>query len=383
MRILFISKPYVARPYRKKLLELARSKRFEIGLICPTEWGNQTFEEPSEEEKKHLWIKSLPIWFTGKNHFHLYKGLAAAVQSFGPDVINVEEEDYSAVTWQCVRLARKLKVPSMFYAWQNIYKDYPPPFSTIESYVYRHAIGAMGGSENAGKILRKKGYKGPFASIAQIGIDTSLFEISGDIDQVKRSYKEKIGIDPNAFVVFYAGRIVEEKGIQTLIEAAVRCSERLKIMIVGSGPYEQTLKDLAAKLLPEGKAKFVPYVTAALLPEYTKAADAVCLASLTRPNWVEQGPVRVVTESMSAKCVAIVSDQGELPEVVGQSGIVFKEGDSYALAQIIERLMADKALQEDYRQKGFQLVKEKYSAEAVAKRSTDFFNQVLQTHGLK
>ena len=377
MRILFISKPYVARPYRKKLLELARSKKFEIGLICPTEWGNQKFEPASEEEKSHLWIKSLPIWFSGKNHFHLYKGLSAAVREFGPDLINVEEEDYSAVTWQCIRLANKLKVPSMFYAWQNIFKNYPPPFSNIENFVYKHAIGAMGGSENAGKILRKKGYKAPFAKVAQIGIDTALFEIAGDVDQVKRTYKEKIGIDPNSFVVFYAGRIVEEKGIQTLIEAAAKCSDRLKIMIVGSGPYEQTLKDLAAKLLPEGKAKFVPYVTAALLPEYTKAADAVCLASLTRPNWVEQGPVRVVTESMSAKCVAIVSDQGELPEVVGQSGIVFKEGDANALAQEIERLMANKALQDDYRQKGFQLVKEKYSAEAVAKRCAEFFNQVL------
>jgi glycosyltransferase involved in cell wall biosynthesis len=236
----------------------------------------------------------------------------------------------------------------------------------------------MGGSENAGRILQKKGYKGPFASIAQIGIDTSLFEISGDVDQAKRAFKEKIGIDPNSFVVFYAGRIVEEKGIQTLIEAAAKCSERLKLLIVGSGPYEQTLKDLATKFLPPGKAIFVPYVTAALLPEYTKAADAVCLASLTRPNWVEQGPVRVVTESMAAKCVAIVSDSGELPEVVGSSGIVFKEGSAAELADAINRCMADKNFQRDYRQKGFQLVKEKYSADAVAVRCADFFNQVLQ-----
>ncbi len=381
MRILFISKPYVARPYRKKLLELARSKAFEVGLICPTEWGNQTFEPASEEENRHLWIKSLPIWFTGKNHFHLYKGLSAAVREFGPDLINVEEEDYSAVTWQCVRLANKLKIPSMFYAWQNIYKDYPPPFSTIEHFIYRHAIGAMGGSDNAGNILRKKGFKAPFASIAQIGIDTSLFEIKGNVDQAKRECKEKLGIEPNSFVVFYAGRIVEEKGIQTLIEAAGKCSDRLKLLIVGSGPYDQALKDLATKLLPAEKVKFVPYVTAALLPEYTKAADAVCLASLTRPNWVEQGPVRVVTESMSAKCVAIVSDSGELPAVVGSSGIVFKEGDSSALAQAIERLMASKDLQDEYRQKGYQLVKEKYSAEAVAKRCADFFNQILKANG--
>jgi glycosyltransferase involved in cell wall biosynthesis len=381
MRILFISKPYVARPYRKKLLELARSKKFEIGLICPTEWGNQIFEPASEEERRHLWIKSLPIWFTGKNHFHLYKGLSAAVRKFGPDLINVEEEDYSLVTLQCIRLANKLQIPSMFYAWQNIYKNYPPPFSNIERFVYRHAIGAMGGSENAGRILQKKGYKGPFASIAQIGIDTSLFEISGDVDQAKRAFKEKIGIDPNSFVVFYAGRIVEEKGIQTLIEAAAKCSERLKLLIVGSGPYEQSLKDLAEKVLPAGKVKFVPYVTAALLPEYTKAADAVCLASLTRPNWVEQGPVRVVTESMAAKCVAIVSDSGELPEVVGSSGIVFKEGSSAALAEAINRCMAEKSLQIEYRQKGFQLVKEKYSADAVARRCADFFNQVLQARG--
>jgi len=381
MRILFISKPYVARPYRKKLLELARLKTFEIGLICPTEWGHQTFEPPVEEEISHFWIRSLPVWFTGRNHFHLYKSLESSVREFKPDVINVEEEDYSAVTWQCIRLANKLKIPSMFYAWQNIYKNYPPPFSNIESFVYRHAIGAMGGSENAGRILKKKGYKGPFASIAQIGIDTRLFEITGDVDEAKSAFKKKIGIDPNAFVVFYAGRIVEEKGVQTLIEAAAICSNKVTLLIVGSGPYEQALKNLAAKRLPTEMVMFVPFVSAADLPAYTKAADVVCLASLTRPNWIEQGPVRVVTESMAARCVAIVSDSGELPEVVGDCGIVFKEGDASALAKEIDRVFVSKELQESYRQKGYQLVKEKYSAEAVARRTSEFFAQVLTSRG--
>jgi glycosyltransferase involved in cell wall biosynthesis len=84
---------------------------------------------------------------------------------------------------------------------------------------------------------------------------------------------------------------------------------------------------------------------------------------------------------MAAKCVAIVSDSGELPEVVGSSGIVFKEGSSAALAEAINRCMAEKSLQIEYRQKGFQLVKEKYSADAVARRCADFFNQVLQARG--
>jgi glycosyltransferase involved in cell wall biosynthesis len=375
-RVLTISKPYVCRPYRKKLELLARDSRFEVGLICPEVWGTQKFE-PQEikntDSKASLWVKALPTYFSSKNHFHLYKDLQKTVEEFAPDIVNVEEEDYSMVTWQAFRLAKKIGAKPMFYAWQNIYKDYPPPFSNIEHYIYRHAAAAMGGSMTAGEILKRKGYDKPFYSIPQIGIDTSLFHIEGDIEKEKMRLKTAIGLDPEKFVVFYGGRIVQEKGIQTLIEAAAHLRRAdLHVVVIGSGSYHTELRRMAAKI-PEKNITFIPYVTASEMPNYIKAADALCLASLTRPNWKEQGPVRIVTESMAAHTVAVVSNSGELPEVVGDDGIVFPEGDVKSLAHHLTQLLDQPDLVKTLRTRGYAKVLARYSAQVVASQCADVF----------
>jgi glycosyltransferase involved in cell wall biosynthesis len=371
-RILTISKPYVSYPYRKKLELLAGDSRFVMGLICPEVWGNQKFEA-QPENGSGLSVTSLPTYFSSKNHFHLYKNLAREIERFAPDIVNVEEEDYSLVTWQAFRIAKRLGAKPMFYAWQNIDKNYPPPFSNIEKYIYRHAVAAMGGSDTAGKILKRKGYKGPFHTIPQVGIDTDLFRIEGDPQIEKKRIKAELNLDPELFTVFYGGRIVEEKGIQTLIGAAKRLKrDDLHVMIVGSGPYIPRLKELAEDI-PSKNITFIPYVTTTQMPRYIQAADALCLGSLTRPNWKEQGPVRIVTESMASHTVAVVSDSGELPDVVGDDGLIFPEGDESALSQQLVRLLDEKGLAEDLRSRGLKKVTENYSAEAVARKCGDLF----------
>jgi glycosyltransferase involved in cell wall biosynthesis len=373
-RILTISKPYVCGPYRKKLTLLAEDPRFEVGLVCPEEWGSQKFEEPTKEVSSKLWIKSVPTYFSNKNHFHMYKNLLKVVEEFKPDILNVEEEDYSLVTWQGFRIAKKVNAIPTFYAWQNIFKNYPPPFKNIEQYVYRNAAASMGGSDEAGVVLKQKGYKGSFETIPQVGIDMSKFSLSGDVDSEKSRYKSEIGIDPDKFTIFYAGRVVMEKGVQTLIEACANLKDKpIQLVVVGSGPYQAELKKLANEKLPENMAIFIDHVTASDVHKYIKSADLMCLCSLTRPNWKEQGPVRIITESMSAQTNVIVSSSGPLPEVVGDAGLVFPEGNSKELTARIEEFLHSKEKRDEFRKRALTRVEENYSAEAVAAKCAKLF----------
>ena len=104
-RVLTISKPYVSASNRKKFEIMAQNPAWEIGLICPAQWSNIKFEAVDPEED--YWIKQLPVVFNGKNHFHFYLGLENAIKEFNPDILNVEEEHYSLVTFQAFRIAKK------------------------------------------------------------------------------------------------------------------------------------------------------------------------------------------------------------------------------------------------------------------------------------
>ena len=50
------------------------------------------------------------------------------------------------------------------------------------------------------------------------------------------------------------------------------------------------------------------------------------LPSLTRPNWKEQFG-RVLIEAMASGVPVIGSDSGAIPDVIGQAGLIFPEGD--------------------------------------------------------
>jgi glycosyltransferase involved in cell wall biosynthesis len=374
IRVLFVSKPYVSRPYREKLRLLAKDRRFEaVGLICPTRWGSQTFEPPDADEAALLQITSLPIIFQDKNHFHLYRGLTEVARRFRPQLICVEEEDYSLVTWQTVCLSRQLGVKVMFYAWQNIEKRYPWPFCSIQQFVYRHASAAMGGSENAGRILRRKGFIRPFSVVPQIGIDLNSFDIGRDVASAKKAAKSALGISQEIQVLYFAGRIVEEKGVQTVLTAISLLNDKNCVFLcLGSGPFLPKLQSIARQLGVADQVRFIPYVSSSEVHRYAKAADIVCLASQTKPNWKEQGPVRVVTESLAAGAVAVVSDSGELPNVVGEVGMIFPEGNARKLADCIKQLGKSPSLMQSLSEAGRELVVKRYSAEAVAARSADF-----------
>ena len=88
------------------MIELSNQEDLEIGLICPTQWGPHNFEK-DENGSENYWMKTLPIRMNGKNHFHTYKNLSSAIKEFQPDILNLEEEHYSLVTWQGYRIAKK------------------------------------------------------------------------------------------------------------------------------------------------------------------------------------------------------------------------------------------------------------------------------------
>ncbi|MFW7382000.1 MAG: glycosyltransferase family 4 protein [Oligoflexus sp.] len=353
IRVLTISKPYVSAAYREKLRILAKDSRFEIGLITPENWAGQNFEPSSED---NFWHRQLPIVWNGKNHFFLFRNLKSVMKDFAPDVLNVEEEHYSAVTFQCYRLAVQMGIPSCFYTWQNIYKTYPPPFSWIEKYVFKHTKTAIAGNEEAKDVLIKKGFSGQIAVIPQMG--ASVFSGSGS--------QKNIDLPRDRFVVTYAGRLVEEKGIDDFIQAIAKLKDsNILGLIIGSGPREEHLRQMVTSLGIENHVRFVGVVPSHDIYPYYQHSQALCLPSHTRPNWKEQFG-RVLIESMLYGVIPIGSNSGEIPHVIADAGKVFPEGSVDGLAGKMRELMTMSPAE-------FAMLKEK----AIKRVKTHFTNEVV------
>lgn len=131
--------------------------------------------------------------------------------------------------------------------------------------------------------------------------------------------------------VLYFGRLIQEKGVKTLLDAAKITG--CKLVVLGTGPLEEELKAYAADL---PNVEFKGFQTGKALEDFVKNCNCVVLPS----EWYENGPYSAM-EAMAAGKPLIVSDKGGLPELVdqGQNGFVY-HGGAEELAESIRAMLA-------------------------------------------
>src|SRR5215472_7457617 len=100
------------------------------------------------------------------------------------------------------------------------------------------------------------------------------------------------------------------------------------------------------------------------------------LPSISRSNWIEQFG-RTLAEAMSCETPVIGSSSGEIPYVIGDAGLVFKEGDAQELAACIGRLLDDQELYATLAARGRQRVLENYTQERIARQTYEVYLAII------
>ncbi|MFP7473333.1 glycosyltransferase [Niallia taxi] len=264
--------------------------------------------------------KSIPL------HFYR-KSMKSYFREYKPDAVYVAEEPYSLSCFQAIKCAIPYTKAIGFYSAQNINKNYPYLFRKIEKYVYRHSKVAVSISRDVTTVLRDKGYEKNICEIP-LGVDEDHFVISS---QLKLEAKKQCGIPSDAYVIGYAGRLVEEKGVDLLLKASSQMMNSIKniyIMIVGRGPQAEELKVLAKKLSIRDKVLFIENAVHSDMPKWFNCMDVHVLPSKTMSNWREQFG-RVLIEAAACGVPTIGSSSGEIPVVLKSLGMasIFEEGN--------------------------------------------------------
>ena len=359
-----ISKACVVGAYQTKLEEIATHPDIDLTVVVPPLWREGRHE--LRLERAHATAYRLvvaPVAFNGHFHLHFYPTLPSILRQSRPTLCHIDEEPYNLATYLAVRAARRLGARTLFFTWQNLRRRYPPPFRWMESYVYRNADGAIAGSQGAADVLRSKGYIGPLRVIPQFGVDPTVFHPVSRPDQ------------EGTLSVGYAGRLVREKGLDTLVEALASLPGSWKLVLCGVGPMRD---ELVARFSALGLAERVTYngqVPSKDMPKYLAMMDVLVLPSLTRSNWKEQFG-RVLIEAMSCEVPVIGSDSGEIPHVVGDGGLVFPEGDAEALRGLLVMLRAEPARRRELGVRGRKRVLANYTQAQIAARTVAFYREV-------
>ncbi len=371
MRVAIVSKTFVAETAQRQLEWLARQPGLDVTLITPPEWKSddgRTLRFTPQFTQGYQ-VHELPVMFNGHYHFYVYRGLRQALRDLAPQIVHIDEEPYNPAGAQAQQIASGLHIPTVFVAWQNIYRAYPLPFARLEHYNYRRTAYIIAGNAGAADVVRRKGYKGPLSVFSVHGVDPNIYFPLPRRE--RRVYDDR-------FIIGYLGRLVLYKGTGQLIEAMVGLPEYCRLRFVGSGPDEAELRRLAAERGVAAQVEFRPAVPTSDVPQTLAEMDTLAAPSLTQPNWVEQFG-RVLIEGMACGLPVVGSDSGEIPHVVGDAGIIVPEGDVAALRNALGTLATQPALRAQLGERGRARVLEHYTQEQVARNLVAVYERALSS----
>ena len=365
MRVLIVSKALVVGIYQRKLECIAQAGVDLLALVPPM-WRDERGELPLERSATHGYrLETLPIRLNGNFHLYFYAGLGAAIRRFRPQIVHIDEEPYNLAAWQALWWARRVGAKSLFFSWQNIKRDYPPPFRWGERWLLDHIDYAIAGTDSAAQVWRDKGYRGQMAVIAQFGVDPDLFRPADQRPD-------------RPFTIGCVARLVPEKGLLVLLDAVAQLGGDWRLRLVGGGPLRNSL---AAQARDRGIAEritFLDQLPSAEMPGQYQQMDALAVPSLTLPNWKEQFGPRATVEAMASGLPVVGSDSGAIPDVIADAGLIVPEGDAAALAAALRRLRADPGLRAELGSRGRARVLAHYTHAQIAAATVQVYREMLQ-----
>lgn len=301
-----------------------------------------------------------------------------------PDLIHVEQGDNALSYLQCIFFSKLLRLRSknIFFTWvnwrQNFSLKYKIFWSWIEKINLKNSHGALVGNVDAEKILRDKGFNNKICVLPQLGVDTTIFQPASKFDFVK---KQNTGINSELTkTIGFIGRLVDEKGIFILLDAFEKLRRNYlnwRLVYLGNGPCSNEIAHrICTKKLEQQVfiQKTVPHDQVAT---FICDLDIMVLPSFDTDGWREQFG-HVLIEAMACKVPIIGSDAGEIPNIISDVGLVFKQRDTQSLQDVLERLMSDESLRKELGSKGYNRVIERYTHQAIAEETYKFWVDVMK-----
>ena len=205
------------------------------------------------------------------------------------------------------------------------------------------------------------------------GIDLNQFKFAGLPSERRATQK--------ALRVLYAGRLVEEKGAHTVVEAVnlLRLNKvdvPVDLTVLGTGPaaYTQQLDRLISTHGLQDAIHRQEWIQREQMPAFMAQFD-VCVLPTIHPEPL----ARAVQEAMAIGLVVIATTTGGTPEAVidNETGLTFSAGNAAELAVCLSTLYEEINRCDRLVSKARELVASQFTIQQMAERTQEQFSEWL------
>jgi colanic acid/amylovoran biosynthesis glycosyltransferase len=187
-----------------------------------------------------------------------------------------------------------------------------------------------------GKLV-EQGFPPEKISVHYVGVDTELFAPDARVSRLP--------------IVLFAGRLVDSKGCDYLIQAMRLVQEKIQeveLVVIGNGPLREHLEQMASTSLRN--FKFLGSQTQSEVRYWMNRAKVFSVPSFTTPLGTSEGFGLVFAEAQAMGLPVASFATGGIPEAVEHdvTGLLAKERDVEGLAHNIIRLLKDDSLWSEF-----------------------------------
>ncbi len=193
----------------------------------------------------------------------------------------------------------------------------------------------------------------------------------------RTALREKYGVGDGP-VILFVGRLVQEKGVQFLLQAApdiLKKHPQATFLIAGEGYFQEELVRRSDKLGLTNNVKFLGLVNDAILSELYAIATVAAVPSTYEPFGI------VALEAMAAGVPVVTAATGGLMDIFKDSvnGIVTEPGNAEDLGAGISFLLSDSVVAESLKAAARKTVLDRYTWSAIAVRTLEVYRRILSS----
>ena len=357
------------------LKEELEKEGHEVYIFTTTDKAVKRYEDPTI-----IRLPSVPfVSFTDRRV--VYRGLISSykiAKQYKLDIIHTQTEFSVGVLGKMIAAA--LRIPAI-HTYHTQYEDYVGYIAKgkiikpgMVKYIIRGYLNDLDGVICPSRIVLNllEGYDIKIPKrVIPTGIRVEEYERKDITAEDAKALRDKLGIADDETMLLSLSRVSCEKNIQAILKQfpeVLSENKRVKLVVVGDGPYLQDLKDLVAELGIEEAVIFtgmVPHDETAL---YYKASDFFISASTSETQGL------TYTESLASGTPVIAHGNPYLDDIIDQKmfGTLFYHEEDLADA-ILDAIADTPAMDErTYKEKMYAI-----SAEHFGKSVYAFYLDVL------
>lgn len=220
------------------------------------------------------------------------------------------------------------------------------------------------------KFARKMGAKCPI-DIVPNGVDFNFFSRKPTTGQLK-ALAHELSLDSFDTVIITTSRLVQKNGVGDLIDSLIYLPVSTKLLILGIGPLEKTLKEKTTLLKLDDRVRFVGFVPHREMPMYLHVSHIFVRSSLSEGFGIS------FVEAMAADIPVIATPVGGIPDFLKDdvTGLFCEVENPESIAKQIERLITEANLRDKIIKNAREMVKEKYDWNLIAQQIREVMGKV-------